>query len=148
MVRTLKYHEAKLLKRTDFLNWKRDNVLRKSRILLRFHIHDEAEYDGYNKVVLLIRKLAAQLKKLPKDDAFRLALTKRLSDRLLGRRRLTRSYDLGVINLPEKGLTIWDHLNASGFCARRLAVVMAKTKMTQTIPMAERFIQQGRPRGD
>ncbi|KAL7712253.1 U3 small nucleolar ribonucleoprotein subunit [Entamoeba marina] len=135
MVRKLKYHESKLLKKVEFIDWKRDGGIRQSKILARFHIHDPKEYQAYNKVTLLTRKLSSMLSKLPKDDAFRMVLTKRICDRL---------YELGVVNLPEKGLRMLDILNASAFCRRRLAIMVKNNKMANHVEMAETLIQHER----
>lgn len=44
MVRALKYHERKLLKKVDFIQWKNDASLRETRILRRYHIADREDY--------------------------------------------------------------------------------------------------------
>ncbi|EDR23575.1 U3 small nucleolar ribonucleoprotein IMP3, putative [Entamoeba dispar SAW760] len=134
MVRKLKYHESKLLKKVDFVDWSRDKGIRKAGIMARFHIHDESEFEAYEKAVLNLRKLSFLLQKLPKDDAFRMVLTKRICDRL---------YDLGVIILPEKGLHMIDVIHASDFCRRRLAIVVKAKKMVTDVTQAETLIQQG-----
>lgn len=38
MVRKLKHHEQKLLKKVDFLQWKSDNNLREVEVMRRYHI--------------------------------------------------------------------------------------------------------------
>ena len=43
-MRQLKYHEQKLLKKVDFLNWKQDKNLREVKILRRYHIQDRQDY--------------------------------------------------------------------------------------------------------
>ena len=37
-MRKLKYHEQKLLKKTDFLNWKKEKNIREIKVLRRYHI--------------------------------------------------------------------------------------------------------------
>lgn len=44
MVRKLKYHEQKLLKKVDFLNWKADNNLHEVKVMRKFHIHKREDY--------------------------------------------------------------------------------------------------------
>ena len=60
MVRKLKYHEQKLLKKVDFLNvshhrrrqspfayspqWKQDANLREIKVMRRYHIQDREDY--------------------------------------------------------------------------------------------------------
>ena len=48
-MRKLKYHEQKLLKKTDFLNWKKEKNIREIKVLRRYHIHDREDYVKYNK---------------------------------------------------------------------------------------------------
>lgn len=43
-IRKLKYHEQKLLKKTNFLEWKKDNTVRESAILHRYHITRREDY--------------------------------------------------------------------------------------------------------
>ena len=57
-MRALKYHEKKLLKKVDFLDWKQDRNLREVKILRRYHIQDREDYHTYNKVVGLVTKVA------------------------------------------------------------------------------------------
>lgn len=38
MVRTLKYHEQKLLKKVDFINWEEDNSPHENKIMRRFQV--------------------------------------------------------------------------------------------------------------
>ena len=75
MVRKLKYHESKLLKKLDFINWKSDGNLREVKILRRYHVQDREDYHTYNKVVGLITKLTTQLKNLDARDPVRLETT-------------------------------------------------------------------------
>ena len=82
MVRTLKYHESKLLKKTNFMNWKRDGGRREAMLMTKYHIHNPEEVSSYDKATNAIRKLSNMLENLPKDDTFRIAITKRLCDRL------------------------------------------------------------------
>lgn len=44
MVRKLKFHEQKLLKKVDFLNWKVDNNLHEIKVMRRFNIHKREDY--------------------------------------------------------------------------------------------------------
>ena len=44
MVRKLKYHERKLLKKVDFISWKTDSNVREARILKRYHIERRDDY--------------------------------------------------------------------------------------------------------
>ena len=65
MVRKLKFHEQKLLKKVDFLNvcyvflsnfpahrlqWKQDANLREIKVMRRYHIQDREDYHKYNRL--------------------------------------------------------------------------------------------------
>lgn len=43
-MRKLKYHEQKLLKKTNFLEWKADDSAREAVILRRYHITRREDY--------------------------------------------------------------------------------------------------------
>ena len=63
-MRKLKYHEQKFLKKTDFLNWKKDSNLKEIAVLRRYHVQDRDDYAKYNRIVGQITKLVAKLKTL------------------------------------------------------------------------------------
>lgn len=44
MVRKLKFHEEKLLKKVDFMNWSVDNNLHESKVMRKFHIRKREDY--------------------------------------------------------------------------------------------------------
>lgn len=44
MVRKLKFHEQKLLKKVDFITWKVDNSGKENKVLRRFHIQKREDY--------------------------------------------------------------------------------------------------------
>lgn len=44
MVRKLKYHEQKLLKKVDFISWEADNNLHEIKILKRYRIQKREDY--------------------------------------------------------------------------------------------------------
>ena len=44
MVRKLKYHEEKLLKKVDFINWEVDNNLHEVKIMKKFFIQKREDY--------------------------------------------------------------------------------------------------------
>jgi U3 small nucleolar ribonucleoprotein protein IMP3 len=43
-LRKLKHHEKKLLKKVDFLQWKKEDGLREISILRRYHVQDREDY--------------------------------------------------------------------------------------------------------
>ena len=57
----LKYHQQKLLKHTDLLNWKKDSNVREMHVLRRYHIQNRDDYAKYNKVVGQIQKIVSKL---------------------------------------------------------------------------------------
>mgnify|MGYP000906715154 CR=1 FL=1 len=132
MVRKLKYHESKLLKKLDFINWKSDGNLREVKILRRYHVQDREDYHTYNKVVGLITKLTTQLKNLDARDPVRLETTDVLLDKL---------YSLGIIQA--KRLLACDKIAASTLCRRRLLVVLVRLKMAETMKEAVTLVEQG-----
>lgn len=50
MVRKLKFHEKKLLKKVDFINWQSDNTIHESKIMRRFQVEKRENYTFYNKL--------------------------------------------------------------------------------------------------
>lgn len=46
-MRQLKYHEKKLLKKVNFLEWKREGNHRESGVMQRYHVSDRDDYKKY-----------------------------------------------------------------------------------------------------
>lgn len=88
-MRKLKYHEEKLLKKVDFLNWKKDSSSKENAVLRRYHIQDRNDYAKYNKLVGQLTKLISKLKVLKTSDEYRIAKTEQLVNKL---------YEMGIIN--------------------------------------------------
>lgn len=51
MVRKLKYHEQKLLKKVDFVSWKVEKNVREVQVLKRYRI---TKREDYSKLLMLI----------------------------------------------------------------------------------------------
>ncbi|EPQ30780.1 uncharacterized protein PFL1_01681 [Pseudozyma flocculosa PF-1] len=136
-MRQLKYHEQKLLKKHDFIQWKSDAGMREIKIMRRYHIQDRDDYHKYNKLVGRIHHLALRLSTLPAQDPFRV----KHEDSLLG-----KLYDMGLINTGAKMSDITNNLNVSAFCRRRLPVVMVRLRMAQTVGQAVKYVEQGHVR--
>ena len=132
MPRPLKYHEAKLLKKVDFLNWKQDQNIREVKLLRRYHLSDREDYHAYNKIVGLVTQLVTLIKKMKNDDPRRIEITNQLVDKL---------YALGLIQ--QKRLHECDKLAASTLCRRRLPVVLTRLKMAETMRQAVTLVEQG-----
>ncbi|MFH4981494.1 hypothetical protein AB6A40_008203 [Gnathostoma spinigerum] len=136
MVRKLKYHEQKLLKKVDFISWELDNNLHESKILRRFHITNRAHYSLYNTLAADVRKLAEKIKALSLGDPYRIKSTRML---------LRKLYDIGLIPSMDS-LERANKVTATSFCRRRLPVVMVRLEMAETIKMASELVEQGHVR--
>jgi U3 small nucleolar ribonucleoprotein protein IMP3 len=132
-MRQLKYHEQKLLKKVDLLEWKKENNLHEIKVMRRYRIPDREQYIKYNRLVGHISKVVARLKKRPVNDPFRIKTTEALLEKL---------YNMGLIQ-TKKSLLKADEVNVSSFCRRRLPVVMVRVKMAENIKEATTFIEQG-----
>lgn len=136
MVRKLKYHEQKLLKKTDFVNWKYDKSVRDSEVINRFYIQKREEYVKYVRLCGEITSLVSKLKKMDPKDPVRQKVTEDLLEKL---------YSMGLIP-SKKSLALCDHLGVSSFCRRRLPVVMVRNKMAPNLKSAVTFVEQGHVR--
>jgi U3 small nucleolar ribonucleoprotein protein IMP3 len=132
-MRQLKHHEQKLLKKTDFLSWKRTNNIREMKVIKKFHITDREDYTRYNKLVGLIQKMVSLLRKMPSNDSDRIRMSETLLDKL---------HQMSVIPTG-KLLDECERVNVSDFCRRRLATVLTYNKFTEKVDDAVRLIEQG-----
>ncbi|MBN3287225.1 IMP3 protein, partial [Polyodon spathula] len=82
MVRKLKYHEQKLLKKVDFISWEVDQNLHEVKVLRRFHIEKREDYTKYNKLSRSVRELARKIRDLGEKDGFRAKCTSQLLNKL------------------------------------------------------------------
>ena len=55
-MRELKFHEQKLLKKVNFLQWKSDQNVREIQILRRYHVQNRDDYVKYSKVAGQVRR--------------------------------------------------------------------------------------------
>ncbi|RNA22576.1 U3 small nucleolar ribonucleo IMP3 [Brachionus plicatilis] len=136
MVRKLKFHEQKLLKKVDFINWEIDNNLHEIKILKKFFIQKREDYTKYNKLSREIREIADKIKELDPKDPFRIESTSMLLEKL---------HNMGLIPTRES-LEMAHKVNASRFCRRRLPCVMIRNKMAQNLQAAVKFVEQGHVR--
>mmetsp|Transcript_3631 Transcript_3631/g.6351 ORF Transcript_3631/g.6351 Transcript_3631/m.6351 type:complete len:182 (+) Transcript_3631:83-628(+) len=132
-MRSLKYHEYKLLKKSDFLQWKRESGRRESAIIRRYYIQRPEDYHKYNKILGKLTKLAHKLLSLPKDDMLRIRITDDLLNKL---------FDIGLL-ATKSNLDQVAKLTASAFCRRRLPVMMVRLKYAETMKEAVTLIEQG-----
>ena len=131
-MRTLKFHEKKLMKKVDLFHWKKENS-REVEVMRRYHIQNREDYAKYNKIVGMITKLTALLRDLEPNDPVRMQVTKEMIDKL---------FDMGVIT-NKKSLKLCEKLTVSAFCRRRLAVVLTRLKMAETMKEAVQFVEHG-----
>jgi len=141
MVRKLKYHEQKLLRKVDFTTYKSDNSHRDSAVLRRYAIQKPSDYTKYNRLCGSLRQLAHRLADLEPDDPVRrkhedLLLEKLFDMGILG----TGGGGKGKLSDVEKGVTV------SAFARRRLGVVMTRLRMSETVQSANKFVEQGHVR--
>ena len=135
-MRQLKHHEQKLLRKVSLHSWNGEDNIRVAKILRRYHIQNREDYVAYNRICGSIMKLAAKLKTLPAEDAFRIAMTDQLLQKLS---------NMGIITTA-KSLQKAEEITASAVCRRRLPVVMFRMKMAETIKAAVTFVEQGQVR--
>jgi U3 small nucleolar ribonucleoprotein protein IMP3 len=102
----------------------------------RYHIQGRDDYTAYNRAAGLATKLTALLARLPASDATRIDVTDALLDRL---------YDAGVIPV-KNSLAVVEKLSTASFARRRLAVVMVRLRMAETVKEAATFVEQGHVR--
>ncbi|CAI4528960.1 BDM_1a_G0025100.mRNA.1.CDS.1 [Saccharomyces cerevisiae] len=137
MVRKLKHHEQKLLKKVDFLEWKQDQGHRDTQVMRTYRIQNREDYHKYNRICGDIRRLANKLSLLPPTDPFR-----RKHEQLL----LDKLYAMGVLTTKSKISDLENKVTVSAICRRRLPVIMHRLKMAETIQDAVKFIEQGHVR--
>ena len=136
MVRKLKFHEQKLLKKVDYVNWSSDNNVHEGKILRKFAIRKREHYSTYNTLARQIRDIAQLIRDLPDKNPNKKKLTQRL---------LAKLFNMGLIPSIDS-LERCDNISASSFCRRRLASVLVHEKMCKDIPQAAQFVEQGHVR--
>ncbi|KAI9820448.1 MAG: Small subunit (SSU) processome component [Thelocarpon impressellum] len=141
MVRKLKHHEQRLLRKVSLHTYASDASHRTAAVLRRYAIGRPADYDAYNRLCGSLRQLAHRLAALPPDDAVRRKLEESLLEKL---------FDVGVLGTGGSGkgkLSDVERLAVSAFARRRLGVVMTRLGMSGgTVQAANKFIEQGHVR--
>lgn len=136
MVRKLKYHEQKLLKKVDFLQWKSDQTLQESKVMRRYHVQKREDYNKYNRMCGDIKRLANKISLLAPTDAYRLKVSEAL---------LEKVYAMGFIS-QKSSLSQCDKVTVSALCRRRLPIILVRLKMAETVKDAVRMVEQGHVR--
>lgn len=131
-MRKLRYHEKKILKKVDFVNWKHN--IKEVAIMRRYNI-TRNDYQAYLKLCLEIQKLAQEIVDL-KDEGQRAKMSDMLTEKL---------YSMGLIKTKrlKKCLTI----NVKAFCRRRLPVFIVQSGMFNgPMSVAVKYIEHGHVR--
>ena len=136
MVRKFKYHEQKLLKKVDFMEWKSDGKHHAAQIMQRYYLSKRSEYTAYKRLCGRVTAFVAKVRKMDPRDPFRLRLATRLLEKL---------YAMGLVN-STRSLSVCDKLRVSSFCRRRLPVVMVRNRMVENLKTAVTFVEQGHVR--
>ena len=142
MVRKLKYHEQRLLRKVDFITYKSDNSHRDAAVIRRYAIQKPSDYTSYNRICGSVRQLAHKLADLDPSDPVR-----RKHEELL----IEKLYEMGILGSGGGGgkgkLSDVEHkVTVSAIARRRLGVVMTRLSMADTVQAAIKFIEQGHVR--
>ncbi|RCN28442.1 S4 domain protein [Ancylostoma caninum] len=136
MVRKLKLHERKLLKKTDFMQWEVDQQGKQSEQMRKYHITKREHYSLYNRLAAEVRSIAEKLKELPQNEPFRVRTVREM---------LSKLYAVGVIPTADTAERL-HKVTAASFARRRLPVVMKNIGMVDSIRGASDFVEQGHVR--
>lgn len=142
MVRKLKHHEQKLLRKVDLITYKSDGPShRAADVRRRYHLTEPLDYDKYNALAGKLRKLAHLLSNLDPTDPLRKERESVLLEKLWQMGILKQSREQGAgLSAVENDVTV------SAFCRRRLGVLMVRTGMVEHVRTAHKFIEQGHVR--
>ncbi|KAJ2236460.1 U3 small nucleolar ribonucleoprotein imp3 [Coemansia sp. RSA 1722] len=136
MVRQLKYHEKKLLRKVDFFEWKNEHNVREIEVIRRYNLRTREEYHKYSSLVRQVQKLSHAISRLDPRDPKRLQSEQTLLEKL---------YNMGVIS-SQKNMSQLNKLSVSAFCRRRLPLIMCRLKMAEYVSEAVKLIEQGHVR--
>ena len=91
---------------------------------MKILIDHSEDYQAYNRLCGSVRGLAHKLSQLSERDPFRAKYEGML---------LSKLYDMGVLDITAKVEDIEGKVTVSSLCRRRLAVVMCRIKMCETV---------------
>ncbi|KAF1817884.1 U3 small nucleolar ribonucleo protein imp3 [Dissoconium aciculare CBS 342.82] len=141
MVRKLKHHEQKLLRKVDFVNYPSDDQHRAAEVIRKYSLTNPTDYGSYNRLAGKLRHLAHRIALLPPESPFR-----RKQEDLL----LEKLHHMGLLGVGGQGKgklsDVEKKITVSAFCRRRLGVVMTRLRMSETVSAANKFIEQGHVR--
>ncbi|PAA68599.1 hypothetical protein BOX15_Mlig021349g12, partial [Macrostomum lignano] len=135
-MRKLRFHEKKLLKKVDLVNWSSDHNLREVKMMRKYRLKSREELTLYNKLSREVRDIARKIRDLPESDAFREEATRLLLGRL---------HALGIVP-TRRNLLLADKVTTTTFCRRRLSAVMVRCHMAETVKAAVTFVEAGHVR--
>nr|CCC53992.1 putative U3 small nucleolar ribonucleoprotein protein IMP3 [Trypanosoma vivax Y486] len=133
--RPLRYHEKKLLRKHDFMQYPQDNW-HEPFCITKYHLEDREDYRRYLRLIGLIRQLLAHLRYLPADSKIRIQITQQLMDKL---------YTMGLIK-EKLGLAEVDKVGVEAFCRRRLPTVLRDLNMAANCKLAAELVHHGHVR--
>lgn len=133
--RPLKFHERKLLKKHDFMQYPQDNW-HEPFCITKYHLEDREDYRRYMRLVGLIRQLQTQLRYLPAESKIRIQITQQLMEKL---------YNMGLIH-EKLGLAEVDKVGVEAFCKRRLPTVLRDLKMAGNCKLGAEIVHHGHVR--
>ena len=82
MVRKLKFHEQKLLRKVNFVNWEVSNNLHEVKIMRRYCIQKREDYTLYNKLSREIREIVRKIKDLDPASPHRVDMSAAFLEKL------------------------------------------------------------------
>ncbi|EGC34632.1 hypothetical protein DICPUDRAFT_34708 [Dictyostelium purpureum] len=130
-MRPLKYHEQKLLKKTNFQHYRREN--QKDVVNIgKFGLKGKEEYSQYTKLVLQYKKVLNEISDLDDKDPVKQKLLNDLADKL---------YNMGVIDLKQPSELV--KVNAASFCRRRAVVMLVKKKFAEHLTQSFGLLSHG-----
>ena len=130
--RKLKYHEKKLLRKHDFIQYDQD-LWHEPYCISKYALHDREDYRRYLRLVGLIRQQMTQLRYLPPESLVRIEITRNIIQKL---------YQMGLI-AHTTNLSEVDKVGVEAFCKRRISAVCVDLKLAANCRIASQFIQQG-----
>ena len=142
MVRKLKHHEQRLLRKVDLLSYKSDGPShREAAVRRRYHLTQPLDYARYNGLCGKVRQLAHLLSNLDPSDPYRVQQETIMLEKLhkMGILKQSRAQGAGLSSV-ENNVTV------SAFCRRRLGVLMVRIGMVEHVSTAHKFIEQGHVR--
>ncbi|WJX74842.1 hypothetical protein P8452_58450 [Trifolium repens] len=118
-MRKLKHHEAKLLRKLNFLVWLREGSHRENVIIQRYHLTEGDDYKKYSSMCRMVQKLVSTVKQMDPKDPFQVDMTDKLLEKL---------YNMGVIP-TRQSITLCERLTVSSFCRGMFELVQIQLQI-------------------